>query len=148
MAALSPITLARFWSKVSVGDPYECWTWNAKKNEKGYGVFQDKKAHRVALELLEGPIASGSVVCHRCDNPSCCNPNHLFVSTIAANNADAAAKGRSVSGDRHPKAKLTDAQVVEIRESDLSGRALAKKYGVSESTISGVRCYRHRVSVG
>ena len=146
MAELAPTTIARFWSKVDVGDPKDCWNWRAAKAEFGYVKFQNRKAHRVAYELLVGEIPDGQVACHRCDNPSCCNPTHIFLGSIGDNNRDASAKGRAryAKGQRHPHAKLSDAQVEEIRKSNLKGVELAKKYGVSPSTISGIKTYAHR----
>lgn len=145
MAINSPITIARFWSKVSVGDKAECWPWRAKKNAKGYGCFSDLKAHRVAYELLRDPIPEGKVACHHCDNPSCCNPYHLFIGTHQDNADDAVSKGRTLRGSKHPRSKLTDEQVAMIRASNLTGAELARRLGVSKSTISGIRTFSHRI---
>ncbi len=91
---------ARFWAKVvpAVGD--ECWGWNASRNNKGYGVvgFPSKAgkvyAHRVSWEIHYWPIPDGLFVLHRCDNPICCNPRHLFLGTSADNVRDMIEKGR------------------------------------------------------
>ena len=91
----------RFWSKVNrVEDPDECWEWIPKARHKfGYGIFMDrpygtKKAHRVAWELTNGEIPNGLMVLHTCDNPPCCNPNHLFLGTAQDNSLDMMSKGR------------------------------------------------------
>nr|WP_309504257.1 HNH endonuclease [uncultured Roseovarius sp.] len=146
MANLSPITVARFWSKVSVETANVCWTWNATKTEKGYGRFNGEGAHRVAFKVVNGDIPEGLFVCHKCDNPECVNPAHLFLGTAADNNKDARDKGRSkyVSGEHHPNSKLTDDQVAAIRASNGTGVSLARKYGVAQSTISEIRSYRWR----
>ena len=149
----------RFWSKVAVGEPDECWEWTAAKDRQGYGQFWDPKrhtmglAHRFAYELHFGQLppkppgrlgATGICVCHRCDNPSCVNPSHLFAGTQSDNTADKIAKGRqsSVEGVQNPRARLTPSQVAEIRASyrgeygELA--ALARHFGISHGAMSHV----------
>ena len=90
----------RFWAKVKKGTPSECWEWLSCKNEKGYGRFClskiNHRAHRLSYFLAFGsmPILC---ICHRCDNPSCVNPSHFFLGTIADNNKDCRRKGRSAN---------------------------------------------------
>lgn len=113
---------ARFWSKVKTAGAGECWPWQAYQMKSGYGVFTLRKgvfvtASRVALALTT-PIPDGHVACHRCDNPPCCNPLHLFVGTQADNANDCQLKGRGGRRDRgeaSPSAKLTEEAVLRIR---------------------------------
>lgn len=88
----------RFWAKLNRRGPRECWEWSGCKNENGYGQLyangSARGAHRVAWELMRGAIPDGRSVLHRCDNPACCNPDHLFLGDHTANMRDMVAKGR------------------------------------------------------
>ena len=135
----------RFWSKVDIRNPNECWEWKAGRFIDGYGQFsKDNKslhAHRVAWELTYGPIPKGMCVLHRCDNPCCCNPAHLWLGTIADNNADRDRKGRGNAprGEQHGESKLREFEVREIRRSSLPQTQLAQVYGVSYQTVSRIK---------
>jgi hypothetical protein len=94
----------RFWDKVRIGDG--CWEWQASKRATGYGQFAylgkpSVKAHRVAWMLNRGLIPDGVCVLHRCDNPGCVRPSHLFLGTQEDNIRDREVKGRSPTGDAH-----------------------------------------------
>ena len=133
----------RFWAKVNRGRPDDCWLWTAARGGNGYGLFRIGRivqpAHRFSWEIHNGPIPEGLFVLHRCDNPLCVNPAHLFLGTQADNMADRNAKGRTSRGEAHGEAKLTEAQVREIRASRESQRAIAKRLGVAQTTISDIR---------
>ena len=146
----------RFWEKVRKGEGDSCWEWLGGKNKKGYGRLSTplkggpKLVHRLSYEWHIGPIPDGACICHRCDNPSCVNPDHLFVGTKADNNADMKRKGRWSHGVGRPLAKLDDDKVRCIREayasSGITKYRLAKQYGVSFTCISYVLCgktWRH-----
>lgn len=91
----------RFWPKVAVASDDECWTWQANRNNHGYGLIRlggtarKVLAHRAVYEMRCGPIPDGMVVLHRCDNPRCVNPAHLLLGTMRQNTADMYAKGRA-----------------------------------------------------
>jgi len=140
---------ARLLSKTAIDEVTGCWNWTASKRN-GYGLIRvagcSVSVHRLSYELHRGPILSQMVVCHRCDNRACVNPEHLFLGTQADNIADRDAKGRQprVQGMAHGSAKLTDNDVLAIRASGrTSRRVLAKQYGVSEVQISNVRTGRN-----
>lgn len=143
-ARLSPeVQASRFWSKVARGADAACWQWLGRTGGKGYGAthFQREPwwAHRLAYYLSFGAIPENLCVCHTCDNPACCNPTHLFLGTIADNNADMVAKRRHGFGIRNGNAKLTEADVRAIRNSVAEGRSLADDYDVSPALISLIR---------
>lgn len=131
-----------FWERATKTDG--CWVWSGTRNSYGYGVFllpgeRPVRAHRHAYELTHGPIPDGLVVMHSCDNPPCINPTHLSLGGRGDNNRDAKAKGRNAAGEANGHAKLTAAQVADIRRDARTQRAIAAQYGVDESTISQIR---------
>lgn len=146
----SPALVARFWAKVDRRGDDECWPWLAMRDRDGYGKFglsagRMVPAHRVALALNVGVIAADEQACHRCDNPPCCNPRHLFAGSIADNAADRNAKGRQPRGARHGMHKLSDADVIEVRSllaAGLSQTAIAARFGVKQPTISDIKTGR------
>lgn len=148
-----------------------CWVWEGTRNHKGYGVFLFGKrgrtgAHRASWQFHHGPIPEGKWVLHRCDNPACVNPDHLFLGDNAANVADKVAKGRCarMAGEQNPMwrafdkaargekvggATLKEGDVREIRRLSREGvsqNKLAMRFGVSQAQIWGIlhrRSWRH-----
>lgn len=153
-----------FWRFVQKGDG--CWTWTGSTDAKGYGRYGNgrkrigtDKAHRIAWILTSGSIAAGVEVCHRCDNPPCVRPDHLFLGTHADNMADMARKGRwsprdlptgdahhlrrnpelAARGSRVGSSKLTEPEIEEVRALFATGSwskaALGRRYGVTRTAI-------------
>lgn len=124
------------------GNQGGCWDWPHNRDRDGYGVTTvggaTTRCHRVAYETAIGPIPKGAWVLHRCDNPSCIRPAHLFLGDAVANAADMATKGRACRGERHPNAKLTEPAVCNIREDARGCSKLARVYGVSPTTIKNI----------
>lgn len=131
----------RFWAKVDVRGEDECWVWTASVAGGGYGQFglrhgKTVPAHRLSWEMANGTIPDGLWILHRCDNKPCVNPNHLFLGTRQDNVDDMMAKGRHwirpCKGEQNGRAKLTDAQVKEIRARWATGvesqSAIARDY--------------------
>jgi hypothetical protein len=137
----------RFWSKVNIKSENECWEWIKFKNKKGYGLFGlnaiPEGAHRVSWRFTYGDIPESLCVLHKCDNPACCNPAHLFLGTNQDNVNDRVAKNRSsdLRGSKHYRAKLTEIKVLEIRSLYKMGirqSSIAKTYKVNQGTISNI----------
>ncbi len=137
----------RFDAKVAAPNDAGCWLWTGCRNVKGYGSFNianmPQVAHRVRWAREHGPIPAGLMVLHRCDVRSCVNPGHLFLGTAADNTRDMIRKGRAPGvaatrhcGEQHAMAKLTMAQVREIRELRNFGAdmgAVAERFGVTRA---------------
>jgi hypothetical protein len=133
-----------------------CWIFTGAADDFGYGVvgtggrgMPNDRAHRITYKHFHGEIPGGMFVCHECDVPSCCNPSHLFLGTNQDNVDDMVKKGRNskpprnlhVAGSAHPGSKFTEAEVLDIREQNKMGvsmYSMAKKYGVSQSTMQRI----------
>lgn len=143
--------ISRFLERVDWNShPNDCWLWKGAKSEKSYGVVGAKKfglniravlTHRLSFMLFKGDIPDGMLVCHRCDNPPCVNPTHLFLGSQKDNSADRAAKGRNADrrGKRNTGARLTDALVMYIATSPERGDVVAARLGIAKSTVSMIR---------
>ena len=145
LSSFSEKMKARFWAKVQKRGENECWHWTGSKLPKGYGKVRVgstvEYAHRVAL-LFDGRNPSRRVARHRCDNPQCVNPAHLELGSIADNSADMTKRGRSMTGERNPAAKLTPFAVTAIRQAKGTHCSVAGQFSVSEATIRDVRAGR------
>ena len=141
----------KFWEKVDKKDEDECWEWQASRNYKGYGIFyttinKNKKkghgAHRVAymLHFRLNDLLSDIQVCHICDNPACCNPNHLWLGTNRDNQLDSMKKGRHKVplGEDHGKSKLSNKDVLKIRKMRKKGytfKFIAEKFNITSANV-------------
>ncbi|SRR5258708_10410067 len=147
----------RFWAMTDIADPVSCWEWLGKRYPRengrmgygriGVGPRRSVGAHRISWILAGNKIPKGKWVLHRCDNPGCVNPRHLFLGDAAMNVADMLAKKRwNMRGRNHPKAKLSDNAIRVIRSSRATCQELAARYSVTDTLISLVkleRIWRH-----
>lgn len=134
-----------FWARVVANGPGVCWEWSGHRVTQGYGRLRINghrwMAHRYAWTVMNGDIPAGQEVCHRCDNPPCCNPAHLFLGTHAENMADMAGKGRARPpvGTDHSNSKITPAIVRDIRDLRQQGWTLARigrQFNIHLSNVS------------
>ena len=134
---------AKLKSKSAMSDD-GCRIWTGGKNTRGYGHLwvngRYSQAHRLSLELKLGrPISAGMYACHTCNTPTCINPDHLYEGTPTQNADDRRAAGANPNGARNGSCKLTEIQVVAIRSSTETERALAAHYGVSRALVGDIR---------
>jgi len=140
----------RFWNNITPADENTCWKWKGNINSNGYGRISIKKkhiyAHRASWIIHFGCIPKGLHVLHHCDNPSCVNPDHLFIGTNLDNIKDKVKKRRQSVGEERPASKLNNDLVRRIRylfhEKGYSNKELSKLFGVSRSQISDVSHYK------
>lgn len=138
----------RFWEKVAKGEGDACWLWMGSRDKNGYGRISTKRGQnpvlvtRFSWELHNGPIGPGLGVLHRCDNPPCVRPDHLFLGDQKANMRDCSEKDRTTRGERQPTSILTAPQVLEIRRRFDGKRGamvrLGREFGVSWQNIADI----------
>lgn len=132
----------RFWAKVDRCGANECWEWKASLHPKGYGQMningKPVASHRITWRLTHGSINKAQMICHKCDNRSCCNPGHLFEGTASDNTKDMISKARHTHGQRSRNAKLTDRRVLFLRSERAKGKSFfhfAKDWAIGWPTI-------------
>lgn len=138
----------RFWLKVKKLKKLNgCWIWKACRDKNGYGKMtvntKDERAHRFSWKIHFGEIPEKYFVCHKCDNPSCVNPGHLFIGTARDNNRDMIIKKRNgdVRGEKYGASVLTREDVIEIRKwaaSKIRHGIIAHNFGVKKTYISNI----------
>lgn len=149
---------ARFWSKVTILDKNKCWMWHGATDRDGYGKFTlnnnkqiiRMQASRYAYEeFYNKKISTDMLCCHKCDNPTCVNPHHIFLGTHKDNMKDMVSKNRSLKGSRHHQSILTEKQVIDIKlliKQSKTINYIANLYNVSEQCIYAIneeRNWRH-----
>lgn len=137
--------ICRFRDKIIENKETGCWMWQANKDNLGYGKFtplggRNGLAHRASYRLFRGPIEEGKLVLHSCHTPSCVSPMHLRLGSNADNMKDKmnARRHKVPTGKEHHKAKLTEQDILDIRNSKLKQKELATKYDVSIDNISQI----------
>lgn len=132
------LLLLHFLSRVKTAERDQCWEWDGPLNSYGYGVYNNRKhgydqsgAHRVAYELFHGHIPDGYFVCHRCDNPACVNPFHIFAGRPKDNTKDMVKKGRDRFTGR--KRAISDETLLAVFRSSLGPKSAASEFGVSRT---------------
>jgi hypothetical protein len=142
---MEPHHIIRFWSYVT--KTKTCWLWNRCVSDQGYGKTsldgQLWLAHRLSWTFKHGPVPEGMCICHRCDVPACVRPSHLFLGTHADNTADMIRKGREslkhpIYGERNGLAKLTEANIIEIRRRYTCRKGVAKlaqEFGIRPESL-------------
>lgn len=141
----SIVDVRRFWRKVEIIHPRDCWEFKRPRNRYGRCQFDGyvQAAHRISYQVSIGEIPKGLCVLHKCDNPACCSPSHLFLGTQADNVHDMIEKGRAHdnAGKGNGRARLSDSDVKRIRylaDTEISRAKLAKILNVSRSTIDKI----------
>ena len=138
----------RFWHYTHKKGIDECWEWAGNKDKDGYGMMRAGKhmlrPHRFSYELHNGKVADGLFVLHSCNNPACVNPNHLRAGTQTDNMQDRIRSGNCPTGEKHPMAKVSDEQVLQILASNCIYKEIAMQFGISISQVQNIKLQRQR----
>jgi hypothetical protein len=137
--------IERFEEKFIPVPEIGCWLWEAATFKDGYGAFRangkQNRAHRFSYQLYRGEIPDGALVRHKCHVPSCVNPDHLLLGTVADNVGDKVRAERQPRGETHKSSKLTAEQVLAIRADHRSSSEIAKDYPVSGSQVLRIKSH-------
>lgn len=154
MPNLTESDIQRLWAGVDVGNEDECWLWKRGKAKNGYGIFVHRRICYVTTRIMyyhiHGIDPGDKDVCHTCDAPGCCNPKHLWLGTQSQNMQDCINKGRARDnkGEQHPRARLTEQDILEIRNSDQRVVELASRFSVTPTQIYRIRIGEKWAHVG
>lgn len=131
-------TIKNVWEKINKKSEDECWEWKGYTDKNGYGRIMINhityRAHRIAYELTHGSIPKGLYVLHHCNNPPCCNPNHLYAGTQKDNMKQMIVDGHSCVGEKHPMGKLRGEDILKIKKLYSTGRYTLKEIGIMFGT--------------
>lgn len=146
--------IAEFWNRVNKDGSIpvhclelgQCWEWTGSHDKDGYGQFSyttgKQRATRIMWVFIYGEIPDGLFVLHKCDNPKCVRPDHLWLGTNIDNMRDRSQKGRQCRGEKQRNAKLTETQIIDIRRryavGNVSYNVLSAEYHINKTTISQI----------
>ena len=145
IAPLTPSAIRRLWRMVDKKKPDQCWEWRGHKQNKGYGVFGDRTNHTVMAHRVSALIKYGTLsgnVLHKCDNPACVNPGHLFTGTQRENMQDAAKKRRVgvfSKPENYSHIRNSMERAEEIRAAAGTQYEIAEQFGISQATVSRIK---------
>ncbi len=142
----SDVQIAKFWKFVNKKGNDECWEWAGRYCTRGYGVLSiksaDRLAHRISYRIAYGHLPTEMLVCHRCDNPKCVRPDHLFLGTSLDNVRDAINKGRAcLLGEESAASKIKTSDVLKIRQMAKDGipcAVIAKSFPINDSQVLNI----------
>jgi len=140
----------RFWEKVDIKSIDECWPWKAALDGKGYGQIRSKGkqliSSRIAWELTNGPIPEGMLILHKCDNRTCCNPNHLYIGTHSDNMQDRENRNRAPNAGRPPSIPNEIIKTIkQLYKEGNSQMSMSRQFGISQPYISYILHGKARV---
>lgn len=140
----------RFWNHVKKGKKNECWEWEGFTDKDGYGKMRtegtNEGVHRVSFRIHGGNIPKGMKVLHKCNNPPCCNPNHLYCGNQTQNMQDRIKAGNFKYGQDHHNSVISDETVKMIKEDTGTYKFLAEKYGCSASQVGNIKRGSQRIN--
>jgi hypothetical protein len=141
---LSAMSLKDHFDRCYVPEPMSgCWLWVNAGFGYGYSMFSHRgyieRSHRASWRIHKGQIPDGLMVCHKCDNPACVNPDHLFLGTNKDNLGDMVRKGRSRRGSRQWKASITEEQAIAIFVDQRPRIKIAEEYGTSIDVVHRIK---------